>query len=252
MHRFFIPHEQWNDEPLTLSNAEAHHCAVTLRHQPGDKVTVINGQGGEATAAILSVDRARVELNTLSRTETPKLPARIDLGQAIPKGRNMDLIVQKATELGAHSIIPVVSERTVVKVEPAEFAAKTQKWRQVVIEAVKQCGRAWLPEVCEPSGLRELLAQASRYDLILIASLQPDSRSFNALLGDYQSEHGGLPKSVLVLIGPEGDYTPAEMGLARSMGCQPVSLGPLVLRAETAAIYSLSVLANVLFEQDSR
>ncbi len=237
---------------MRLSGSEAHHCAVTLRHQPGDKVTLLNGHGGEATATITSVDRSEVELKILSRAESPKLQARIDLGQAIPKGRNMDLIVQKATELGATSIIPVISERTVVRVDPADFEGKTQKWQQVTVEAAKQCGRTWLPNVSEPVSLQALLETGHSYDLMLIASLQPDTKSFASLLGNHRAEHGTLPQSVLVLIGPEGDYTPAEMGLARSFGCHPVSLGPIVLRAETAAIYSLSVLANALFEQDVR
>lgn len=247
MHRFFIPHSEWNAEPLALNGAEAHHCADVLRHKPGDRVTVINGEGGEATCRIAGIGKSRVELGVLTRSSVPPLPARITLGQAIPKGKTMDFIVQKATELGAHAIAPILSERTVVRLGDEEAEARREKWRHVTIEAAKQCGRAWLPEVLPPRSLRDVIEPPHTYDLLLLASLQPDSASFDARLSQYREIHGRLPTDVLVLIGPEGDFTPAEMSHARSVGFRPVSLGPIVLRSETAALYALSVLGNRLF-----
>ncbi len=247
MHRFFIDPRRWNVEPLTLDEAESHHCADVLRHKPGDRVAVINGAGGEATCTIRSVEKNRVILDVISRASTPPLPARLTLGQAIPKGKTMDFIVQKATELGAHRILPILSERTVVRLDADDAAAKQEKWRQVTIEAAKQCGRTWLPEVAPPASLRETLEQAQEQDLVLLASLQPDSTTFDNALQQFHEVHGRLPADVLILIGPEGDFTPAEMSLARSMGCRPVTLGPIVLRSETAALYALSVLGNKLF-----
>ena len=200
----------------------------------------------EVTAQLLPESTKRgVLLQTLHRAKTPPLPCRITLAQAIPKGKNMDLIVQKATELGAAGIAPLLSERTVTRVESDENASvKQAKWQGTVIEAAKQCGQNWLPTVALPQTPKEFFAghPPGTFDLMLIASLQSDSHHLRALL----EEHAAKPKSVLILVGPEGDFTPAEIGLAKSAGCRPITLGPIVLRTETAAIYCLSVLSYEL------
>lgn len=251
MHRFFIPPESWNDDPPALGGTEANHCANTLRCQPGDTVMVFNGQGAEATARIESASARQVTLRMLGKSQVPALPARVTLAQAVPKGKTMDWIVRMATELGAHTVAPVLSERTVVRLDGENAPSKQGKWRQVAIEACKQCGRAWTPAIREPARIESVLETNTDHDLALIASLQPDSRRIDDVLDEFRSERGGPPESVLVLVGPEGDYTPAEMALARSSGCRPVSLGPIVLRAETAAVYVLSVLGNALFTRAS-
>jgi 16S rRNA (uracil1498-N3)-methyltransferase len=116
----------------------------------------------------------------------------------------------------------------------------------VVIEAAKQCGQNWLPEVAAPVTPKQFFAEFDRYEVPLIASLQRDARSFKHVLGEFREQHGRRPQSALMLIGPEGDFTPAEAAAAKSAGCVPVTLGPIVLRTETAALYSLSVLAYEL------
>ncbi|MBV8329924.1 MAG: RNA methyltransferase, partial [Verrucomicrobia bacterium] len=119
-------------------------------------------------------------------------------------------------------------------------------WKQMIIEAAKQSGQNWLPEVATPVGAKQFFAMFAEYELPLIASLQTDARSFKKVLANFREQHGRRPNSALMVIGPEGDFTPAETSWAKSAGCIPVSLGPIVLRAETAAIYSLSVLAYEL------
>ena len=247
MHRFYIPPAAWNPDALALDEGESHHALNVLRLAPGDKVVVFNGQGTEATAQIApDATKRAVRLSVVHRAKTPPLPCRITLAQAIPKGKNMDLVVQKATELGAAEIVPLLSERTVAKVEDTESAAAKQlKWQATVIEAAKQCGQNWLPAVGLPQTPKEFLAArgTSAFDLMLIASLQHDSRH----LRTYLEEHGSnKPRSALILVGPEGDFTPAEIALAKSAGCRPITLGPIVLRTETAAIYCLSVLSYEL------
>jgi 16S rRNA (uracil1498-N3)-methyltransferase len=244
MHRFYIPPETWNIDSLTLDEAEAHHAIDVLRMNPGDKAVVFNGHGAEATVEIAAITRKSVTLRKLLQAKSAPIACEITLAQAVPKGKNMDLIVQKAVELGAAAICPLLSERTVVQVEEEDAGRKQQKWQAVAIEAAKQCGQNWLPKVHLPRSPKEFFSQPVRHDLMLIASLQPDAMHLKKLLAENSDKK---PKSVLVLVGPEGDFTPAEIGLARSHGCRPITLGPIVLRTETAAIYCLSVLSYELF-----
>jgi 16S rRNA (uracil1498-N3)-methyltransferase len=248
MPRFYLPPAQWRPEALVLGEDEAHHALEVLRLGPGDRVTVFDGQGHEATAEITATAKGRVHLRVLQQAKTPRLPCAILLGQAIPKGRNLDLILEKATELGAAEIAPLLSDRTIVRLAPAEAQAKQEKWQRVVLEAAKQCGQNWLPTVHSPRPLKTFLATPPRADLRLIASLQPGAQPLKTVLARYAEEnpYARRPRRVLVLIGPEGDFTPAEIALAQSAGCQPITLGPIILRTETAALYCLSVLGHEL------
>ena len=188
MHRFYIPPAAWNPDALLLDEGESHHALNVLRLAPGDKVVVFNGRGAEATAQIAAGSTKReVTLTTLHQGKTPPLPCRITLGQAVPKGKNMDLIVQKATELGAAEIAPLLSERTIARADDAESAAAKQtKWQATVIEAAKQCGQNWLPSVGVPQTLKEFFAGHGggkpAFDLMLIASLQSGSRHLRVWL----------------------------------------------------------------------
>ena len=160
----------------------------------------------------------------------------------------MDLIVQKAVEIGAAEIAPIISDRTIVQIDSESAAQKQSKWQQIAVEAAKQCGQNWLPHVHAPRKLSDLFSVVGdkSFDLQLIGSLQPGARHLKESLADYSNEHQHRPRSVLMLVGPEGDFTPAELALARRHGCQPITLGPIILRVETAAIYCLSILSYEL------
>jgi len=246
MHRFYISPENWNPDAPALTGSEAHHARDVLRMKPAEKLVLFNGRGREITAEIVDLRGDRIQLRKLHEAETPALRCQIILGQAIPKGKNMDLIVQKAVEIGAAEIAPIISDRTVVQVDPENVTQKRAKWQQIAIEAAKQCGQNWLPQVHEPRKLGDFFAASATFDLRLIGSLQPDAQHLKEILADYSSEHRHLPGSVLMLIGPEGDFTPAELALARRHGCHPITLGPIILRVETAAIYCLSILSYEL------
>jgi 16S rRNA (uracil1498-N3)-methyltransferase len=254
MHRFYLAPEDWNPDSLVLAGAEAHHARDVLRLQPAARVVVFNGRGHEITAEIAKVSRDEILLRKMHEARVPPLPCRIALAQAIPKGKNMDLIVQKAVEIGAAEIAPLISERTIVHLEAKEAAQKQAKWHQVAIEAAKQCGQNWLPTVRLPRTPKNFFAtveagvspQNRGLELRLIGSLQSDAVHLKTVLADYEREHHARPASVLMCVGPEGDFTPAELNLARSNGCRPITLGPIILRVETAAIYCLSVLSYEL------
>ena len=246
MHRFYIAPEEWQPDALVLTGGEAHHCRNVLRLERADKVVLFDGQGREITAEIVSSDAAEIHLRKLHHAQTPPLRCRITLGQAIPKGKNMDLIVQKAVEIGAAEIAPILSDRTVVRLDDENAAAKQAKWQSIAIEAAKQCGQNWLPQVQTPKTLAQFFQDHRRFDLQLIGSLQSDALHLKKILAQFSAEHGDRPRNVLMLVGPEGDFTPAELSLARGQGCRPITLGPIVLRVETASIYCLSILSYEL------
>jgi 16S rRNA (uracil1498-N3)-methyltransferase len=263
MHRFFISPNEWNPDAIVLRRSEAHHARRVLRMKRGDTVIVFNGQGREITAEIAGIERGEIRLRKLHETEAPPPRCRITIGLAIPKGKNMDLIVQKAVELGAAEIAPIISERTIVDVGSAAGRQKQAKWQQVAIEAAKQSGQNWLPTVQTPRKLKDFFSIAAVYDLRqdsedfgahraplqqlrLIGSLQSDAQHLKKVLADYSSEHSMPPATILIMIGPEGDFTPEELALAKSHGCIPITLGPIILRVETAAIYCLSILSYEL------
>ena len=246
MHRFYLPSHDWPDAALT--GPEAHHARSVLRLQPGDRAVVFDGHGREATVSLTSLDSSAVQFRILQETTTPLLRCHIVLAQAIPKGKNMDLIVQKAVEIGAAEIFPLLSARTVVQLDSDSAAQKQAKWQQIAIEAAKQCGQNWLPQVHTPQTPEAFFAAAAaEFDLRLIGSLQPGARHLRPILRDYEQEHEQpRPGRVLMLVGPEGDFTPAEIALARAQECEPLTLGPIILRVETAAIYCLSILSYEL------
>ncbi len=246
MHRFYLSPNEWNTDALVLIGAEAHHARDVLRLEPGEKAVLFNGRGREVTAEVVVLDGHAISFRKLHETSTPPLRCRITLGQAIPKGKNMDLIVQKAVEIGAAEIVPIISDRTIVRLDENDAVQKQNKWQTIAIEAAKQCGQNWLPAVQTPQPLARFFEGRPRFDLQLIGSLQSDAQQLKKILADYSAEHSDRPASVLMLIGPEGDFTPAELNLARSHGVRPITLGPIILRVETAAIYCLSVLSYEL------
>lgn len=247
-HRFYIPSQTWNLENLILTGDEAHHCRDVMRCKEGDRVVVFNGEGTESEAQITSIDKQQVALKSLMVNQTNRPPAMLTLGQAIPKGKNMDLIIQKATELGAGRIVPLMSERTVVQLDAAEIGKKQEKWQRVAIEACKQCGQNWLPEVAPPMTVEKFVNSAGDA-FRLVAAIDESSRTLKGILMEWGETNGSPPAEATLMIGPEGDFTPAEISQALGQGFAPLSLGPIILRSETAAIYAISVVGYELMNK---
>jgi 16S rRNA (uracil1498-N3)-methyltransferase len=242
MHRFYLPPGACQPPLLTLTDGEAHHARDVVRLRPGDEATVLDGAGQRFFCQIKELHRAQVTL-TVMRTEiAPPPPARITLVQAIPKGKIIESIIQKATELGVARIIPLLSGRVATRLDATAAREKGAKWQQTAIEAIKQCGQAWLPEVLEPLALGELLARRDVYDLALVGSLQGDGRHPRQYFDEFRAQQNRGPQTVCAWIGPEGDFTDEELDFIGATGARPISLGPLVLRSETAALYTLSVI----------
>jgi 16S rRNA (uracil1498-N3)-methyltransferase len=242
MHRFYVEPQQSAEPRIELSEREFHHATHVLRVREGERVVALDGQGSELSCVVESATKKAVVLKVQQRHQVPPLPYQLTLVQAVPKGKSMDAIVQKAAEFGATRIVPLLAERTVAHVDEDNAETKVEKWKYIMIDAIKQCGSAWLPKISEPLKPAQYLAQPERVELNLIATLQPDARHPRVFLRDFQSEKGRKPKTIAVWVGPEGDFTPAEINAIRAMGALPITLGQLILRSETAAFYCMSVL----------
>ena len=231
---------------ITLSPEESHHLVAVNRAADGATVVAFDGRGNEWICELKSPDKRAALLKVRFAQKAKPIPWRITLGQALQLGGAMDSIVRKATEIGVSVIVPLESERTQVHLDGDRSDRKIGKWQTAALEAAKQCGNPWLPEITPVTAAAAFMESAKGYDLKLIASLQPGAKALKSVLAQYRASHGRAPLNVLWLIGPEGDFTPAEMSLSRTSGFEPITLGPLVLRCETAAVYALSVLSYEL------
>ena len=242
MHRFYLPPELCRGDIIQLPENEAHHASRVLRLEAGERVTVLDGAGHVIDCVVREVTKRNVTLATLKKTFSPPLPCQITLLQAMPKPKALDYIAQKATELGAARIIPLVTERVIAHVDERSAQDKAAKLQPVATEAIKQCGSPWLTKIEPPVSLKNFLARREQFELPLVASLQTGSQHPREFIQKFRDMHKRLPKTACLWIGPEGDFTPAEMELILGSGALPVTLGSLVLRSDTAAIYGLSVM----------
>jgi 16S rRNA (uracil1498-N3)-methyltransferase len=242
--RAHCPHAAAAATELTLAEAESHHLVTVHRARAGDLVTAFDGRGREWTCAVATPDRRAAVLRVTATRLAPPLPCALTLAQAIPKGGAMEDIVRQATELGAAAVLPVLTARTEVHLEGERAGRKSEKWLSTAIEAAKQCGNPFVPAVPAPVPLAALLTAPPAVELRLIASLHPNAHPLRAALADFRAAHGRPPHSALWLVGPEGDFTPAEMAAATDAGFAPVTLGPLVLRCVTAATCALGILRH--------
>lgn len=227
--RFFI------DAPLSLGQhdlpeAQAHYIGRVLRHAVGDAVQLFDGSGQEFLGELIEVGKksVRVELRE-AFAGLAESPLRIHLGQGLSRGERMDWAIQKATELGATEITPIVSERCEVRLKDERADKRTAHWRQIAISACEQCGRSVLPQINAPITLTEWLQDVeAELKLVLHPVAEP------------LASHA-RPASLAFLIGPEGGLSDAEVEQARGAGFHAARLGPRVLRTETAPVVALSV-----------
>ncbi|MFU8818732.1 MAG: 16S rRNA (uracil(1498)-N(3))-methyltransferase [Desulfurivibrio sp.] len=237
MRRFFIEPTAINGDQALLEGADAHHLLHVLRLKSGEQVELFSGDGLVHLARIEGGDRDRVQLRLLSSSDTPPGNLAIHLGQAMLKGKKMDLVVQKCTELGVAAIHPYLSAHT--KSPPPE-RGKIERWQRIIQESCKQCNQPWPPD-CRPARtFDEILAQAGAYDLCLICWEQSEAPPLRRVV-----EEITRPASLLVMIGPEGGFSPEEIQRAKNCGFLPVGLGRRTLRAETAAIAAIALLQYI-------
>lgn len=224
---------------MLLDSRESHHLVRVFRARPGESVEVLDGRGLSYLGRIELADAKAVRIAIDSVETVVAYKPSITLVQSIPKGKTMDLILRMATEIGASAVQPVFTRQSEVQMDGSRLSSKVEKWRLTMIEACKQCGLSFLPDLSVPVKLEDWLSGQSLADseLRIVASLEAGSRPLIDVLrarSDYQS--------IVIAVGPEGDFTSGEYAALRQCGFQPVRLGANVLRAETAAAYLLSVV----------
>jgi 16S rRNA (uracil1498-N3)-methyltransferase len=242
MHRFYLPPERCAGAALRLDGREGHHARHVLRLQRGELVAVLDGIGNEFMCVVEDSARSVVTLSVSLKNFVPAPPCAITLLVGLPKGKIIEGIIQKAVELGVRRVVPLLAERVVAHLDDDRAESKRDKWQQVAIEAIKQCGAAWLPAVETPVTPGQFLGRQEKFELALVGSLQKERRPPRMVLREFETKQGRPPQNAAVWIGPEGDFSTSELAAIQNSGAQPVNLGNLVLRVETAAVYCLAFL----------
>lgn len=243
MHRFIVSPDNIQDNIITLEGEDFKHLRQVLRLKAGDSINVFDGNGIEYEADILSVEKSRAIAKikaTFQNDTEPKI--RVTLFQGMPKGEKMDFIIQKGVELGVHRIIPVITNRTVVKLNKKDGERKAERWSRISREAAKQCRRAYVPEVTEPISFDEALIKAGSFGAALVLYENEEKKCLKETLKCYNINK---IKDIALFVGPEGGFTYQEMENCRNLGYSIVGLGKRILRAETA---SISVLSIIMYE----
>lgn len=231
---------------IVLSETESHHLVRVRRAREGDPVEVIDNAGHRAAACLLQANGKAAELR-IDHVVTESPPAwHLTLAQALPKGKTMDSVVQRATELGVDRIVPLFTRHSDVDLDARRAEQKTLKWQQTALESAKQCGNPWLPVIETPRSLEHFLAERPSWDQALVAALTENPASIREFFNDQVK--GPFPEEsrLVVFVGPEGDFSGDEYERLFSLGVRAVSLGPRVLRVETAACALLAICLEEL------
>lgn len=232
MRRFFVNPDSIAGDKALITDQEARHLRLVLRIKPGVQIDLFDGAGRIYRAETTKVGKSTVEVRILTCREIASKPPFLSLGLALLKGKKMDLVIQKATELGVHAVYPVSTQNCAV---PPPAANQLSRWQRIAHEACKQCGRP-TPLICQPHlNFSEFLDQARQFDAKIMLWENEGARHL-----DYLASLTPL-KSLLLLLGPEGGFQDQELELATEHGFIAVSLGPRILRAETAAITAISI-----------
>jgi len=236
MRRFFIDKNNITKNSIVITGKEAHHIKDVIRLKPGDNFIGLDGSGCQYICKVTKIGKDRIEAAIEDRLESVIKIPNVTLACAIPKLAKMDYIVQKATELRAQNLIPMQTARTELKLNEQKAKLKRERWIKIAKESSKQCGRAKILDVEEVKSFKEIIDGSGKYKIKLIPCLSSDTKPIKEVLS------GLNLNSVIILIGPEGGFTPAEIDIAINADFIPVSLGPTVLRVDTAAIFTLSVV----------
>jgi 16S rRNA (uracil1498-N3)-methyltransferase len=238
--RCYLPPGRLREGRAEISGPEARHLTHVLRIRRGDRVLCFDGMGRAAEAAVEAVSRAALSLQLSPVRQLPPPRFSISLGIGVPGQGILERIVNQAAQLGAHRVIPIAAERSLIRGARVDLEKKRARWQRIVLEAAKQSGNPFLPEILSVTSWRDLIGSFRQYHQVLLASLAGPHEELSALLADPAC------RNVLLLIGPEGDFSPEEITQAVAAGARRFSLGQPVLRCDTACAAGLSVLSFLL------
>ena len=245
MYHFFVEQEQIGEGVIAVTGPDVNHIKNVLRMKPGDRVLISAKAGGDYLCVTKELAQDKILFGILEKSESEmELPARIHLFQGLPKGDKMDLVIQKAIELGASEIVPVKMKRCVVKLDEKKARKKTERWNAVALSAAKQSKRGMIPRVSRVYSFHEAAEMARGLSMVLVPYEAAEGMEYSRQL---VKEVKGR-ESVGIFIGPEGGFEPAEIEELRESGGQILSLGKRILRTETAGMAMLSVLMFELEE----
>ncbi|MCL6478660.1 MAG: 16S rRNA (uracil(1498)-N(3))-methyltransferase [Peptococcaceae bacterium] len=239
MRRFFISPDQFGAEKPVIRGPDVKHMVKVLRLKPGDVVELLDGAGRAVRARIDRAGKDEVECTRLEEfTPGGEPPVKVTLVQGLAKGEKMDLVIRKSTELGAAEIIPLICRRSVVHLEDGRAAGRQERWQRVAVEAAKQCRRARFPVVRSQQGLADVLNDMPQGTAAFLPWEEERDRSFGQFL------QGENPGRVYIFIGPEGGFDRSEVEEAVRRGVITVTLGPRILRTETAGLACLALVMH--------
>ncbi|MDO4942057.1 MAG: 16S rRNA (uracil(1498)-N(3))-methyltransferase [Lachnospiraceae bacterium] len=244
MYRFFVSPQQTGGESIFITGNDVNHIKNVLRMKKGEHILISDGEDREYECEIISLQTDAVEAKVVDVFGScAELPAKITLFQGLPKADKMELIIQKAVELGAFEVIPVVTKRTVVKLDAKKAKKKTERWNTIALSAAKQAKRGRIPEVKSPMTLKEAFEYSRSFDASIIPyedakGIEHSRRIFAGLKGR---------KRIGIFIGPEGGFEEKEIEMAKEFDIVPITLGKRILRTETAGMAVLSIL---MFEME--
>ena len=236
MHRFYINQRIEGNTLSITDTGQLHHIRDVLRLKAGDEVTVFDSAGNECACSIATLNKKQMVLTVKSRRHAEVREARLTVACAIPKKGGMDEIIDNLTQLGVDDIIPLKTERVIVRLDEGKRKARLERWQRIAQSAAQQSQRSSIPLVEPITSMESVLARSPEFDLKLIPTLSGERRHVREALAEFK--HG----SILVLIGPEGDFTSQEVERAKSAGFIPVSLGDNILRVGTAAVAVVSYI----------
>ena len=240
MHRFKIAKNEIVNARAPLSNEEAAHALKVLRLKDGEAVQALDGEGGMWSAKLCVTDGKNAYLELESEISNSEAPIDVTVYMGIPKGDKFEFLCQKLTELGVRRLVPVRMERSVAKIEEKEKDKKLQRFRKIAQEAQKQCGRGMEMEISDPISVKELEKRVNEHVLTLL--LWEEAEGYRTR--DAYRDHPAYT-DIACIIGPEGGISEKEAGLFMDAGAKCVTLGPRILRAETAAVTSVSVIMSL-------
>ena len=243
MPRITVTSQDVQGGSIRLREAAAiHHLVHVLRIRPGDAVECIDGTGRRYDTRLSRRSNHELLFDILRMSEEPAAGLSLWLVHALIRPERFDWLVQKATELGVARLSPVVTDRAIVRIPADGAAGKVARWQRIAREAAQQCGRASLPQIDPPAAFADVLRRLPETGLILLPTLAAQTEPLRNAL------NRSIPSSVVLCIGPEGDFTADEVAMARRHGALPVSLGRRILRSETAAVAVAAILQHAAGE----